>query len=449
MKNRQYFQRTASERQPFQLCAEGLFFSAVALGLALNLQELIPFIKFSRHFRNLVTGFCFFAVVGCLIALIICNLFREKVPVLKLNKMSFKAHFIAWRIRGLFNVKTITDVLGFDHKTRYGLMLPEIKVYVSSNCSEGFVAIENMQNITKLSNDKTIQDLSGLFVGRGLQKFSFTFSELSSDGNFYIFYFEDTTTSQRFIVHSNSDLKQFASSNKHDLKLDKTLVWHASKDSHLSLIGRTRSGKSVFLSDYLLPLMQLQGWEVHYYSVKPDIYVKKYHGVSDPVKIVEALEYWVKVTQERLVKIAEVGKSKYTEANLNDIAVVLDEISNFNSMLEGKSKEQKALKERANNAIASLTSRSASAGIHFIGASQYGSKDAFVESRAKTNMQDAVVILGLAADSADDRKYLLPGFDLPRRVYGKGQGVARFVSSGRKWEQPHFFETPLIEKYKK
>lgn len=451
MKYRQYYQDSADEfqKQPFQIAAEGLLFSSVGLVLALNINSVIPIIRFSRHFRNLLTGTCFFAVVGCVIGLLVCNSFREKAPVLRLDKMSFKSRLMAWRIRRLFSVKTIVDVLGFDHKTRFGLMLPEIEVYVGSTCDNGFVAIENMENASRLSNDTKIQDLSGLLVGWGLQKLSFTSSELSQDGNFYIYYFEDTTTSQRFWVNSASDLKRFISRNRHDLKLDKTLVWHTSEDAHLSLIGRTRSGKSVFLSDYLLPLMRLQGWEVHYYSVKPDVYVKKYRGESDPVKIVEALEHWVKVTQERLVQIADAGKSKYTETGLKDIAIVLDEVSNFNSMLDGKSKEQKALKERANSAIASLTSRSASAGLHFVAASQYGAKDAFLESRSKTNLQDAVIILGLAADSADDRKYLLPGFEVPRRVYKRGQGLARFVSSGRRWETPHFFETPFIEKYKK
>lgn len=446
---RRYYNHADDEKQPYQYVLTGLFFSSSALMLALNIQDLIPIIKFSNHFRNFLTGTTAFATVICFICYLVCCMFRERIPVMKLEKMSLKAKWYAWRIYKLFDLKTIIDVLHFENKTRYGFALPVIKVYVNSKCDSGFVAIENMQNIVNLSSPKMIQDLSGILVGRNLQQFSFVSSELSKDGNFYIFYFEDTASSQRFVINTNANLMQFISSNKHDLKLDKTLVWHASKDAHLSLIGRTRSGKSVFLSDYLLPLMKLQSWEVHYYSVKPDIYVKKYEGESDPVKIIEALEHWVTVTQKRLKRITDAGKSKYTETDLNDIAIVLDEISNFNSMLEGKSKEQKALKERANNAIASLTSRSASAGIHFIGASQYGAKDAFVEPRSKTNMQDAVIILGLAADSADDRKYLIPGFEIPKQVYKTGQGLARFVSSGRRWEQPHYFETPLIKKYLK
>lgn len=447
MHYRQYYCNDADcEKQTYQYMLIGLLYSFLALILALNIQDLI---KFSRHFRNILTGVTAFATLTCLIGYLVCCMFRERIPIMKLEKMSLNAKWYAWRIRKLFDLKTIIDVLHFENKTRYGFALPVIEVYVNSKCDSGFVAVENMQNIVSLSNPKMIQDLSGILVGRNLQKFSFVNSELSKDGNFYIFYFEDTASSQRFEIDNDNDLISLISNNKHDLKLDKTLVWHTASDFHLSLIGRTRSGKSVFLSDYLLPLMKLQGWEVHYYSIKPDIYVKEYEGESDPPKIVEALEHWVNVTNDRLKIITAAGKTKYTETNLNDIAIVLDEISNFNSMLEGKSKEQKALKERANNAIASLTSRSASAGIHFIGASQYGAKDAFVESRSKTNMQDAVIILGLAADSADDRKYLMPGFEIPKRVYRQGQGLARFVNSGRKWEQPHFFETPLIKKYLK
>ena len=58
-------------------------------------------------------------------------------------------------------------------------------------------------------------------------------------------------------------------------------------------------------------------------------------------------------------------------------------------------------------------------------------------------------MLGGAADSADERKYLMSGFaDMPKRSYGKGQGLARIVGSGRKWENsPHFYETPWFEEF--
>ena len=64
-------------------------------------------------------------------------------------------------------------------------------------------------------------------------------------------------------------------------------------------------------------------------------------------------------------------------------------------------------------------------------------------SLARVNCSDAVIMLGGAADSADERKYLMSGFaDMAKRSYGKGQGIARILGSGKKWETPHFYETP-------
>jgi hypothetical protein len=52
-------------------------------------------------------------------------------------------------------------------------------------------------------------------------------------------------------------------------------------------------------------------------------------------------------------------------------------------------------------------------------------------------------MLAGAADSADERRFLMAGFaDLPKRNYKVGQGVARIITSGKKWETPHFFEAP-------
>ena len=44
----------------------------------------------------------------------------------------------------------------------------------------------------------------------------------------------------------------------------------------------------------------------------------------------------------------------------------------------------------------------------------------------------------------------MSGFsDLPKRSYGKGQGVAKISGSGPKWESvPHFYETPWFETLK-
>lgn len=449
MHYRQYYCNNADcEKQTYQYMLVGLFYSFLALILALNIQDLIPFFKFSRHFRNILTGVTAFATLICLIGYLICCMFRERIPVMKLEKMSLKAKWYAWQIRRLFNLKTIADILHFENKTRYGLALPVIEVYVNSSCNDGFVAIENMQNVANLGNSKMIQDLSGVLVGRNLQRFAFTSSELSQDGNFYIFYFEDVTTSQRLIINNNADFKKYICKNPSDLRLARNLIWH-SASGNLSIIGNTRSGKTVF-SSYLLNMMKIQGWKIYYYSVKGDIYVQKYHGESEPVKIVEALEKMVVIMHKRNAEIKKSGKTKYFEMNnMPNIAIVLDEISILNDYLSGSEKPIKELRERFNKAISAIVAGGLSSGIHFIGISQYGTKEGYLIPKARANVKDNSIILGLAADSADDRKYLMAGFDIPHRNYLTGQGLARLVSSGKMWEQPHFYETPVIKKYLK
>jgi len=59
-------------------------------------------------------------------------------------------------------------------------------------------------------------------------------------------------------------------------------------------------------------------------------------------------------------------------------------------------------------------------------------------SLAVTNLQDATIMLGLAADSPKDRQYLMAGFEIEHRNYKTGQGVARFTYSGQRWEKPCF-----------
>lgn len=106
----------------------------------------------------------------------------------------------------------------------------------------------------------------------------------------------------------------------------------------------------------------------------------------------------------------------------------------------------KPLKKRWETAINKLSATGASTGIHIIAISQFATKEGFLPSLARVNCSDAVIMLGGAADSADERRYLMPGFtDIPKRSYDKGQGIARIVSSGKRWEEPHFFEAPWFE----
>ena len=196
-------------------------------------------------------------------------------------------------------------------------------------------------------------------------------------------------------------------------------------------------------------LMLLQGWIVEYNSAKYDRYVKEFNGQSDPVKIVERAEYWCSIMDNRLAEINEAGKEKYLEMdNMPDIGLFFDELGNLNASLESLDKIDKSLKitSRWTTAINRLSATGGSAGIHIIAISQFATKEGFLPSLARVNCSDAVIMLGGAADSADERKYLMSGFaDMPKRSYGKGQGVARIIGSGKKWEVPHFYETPWFD----
>lgn len=432
-----------SLKQPYQYFEAGLFWAFASFAAALNISSIIPFWRFSRHFRSELTGITAFAVLTCLAGYLISNKFREKVPVIKCEKMKLKAKCVAWKIRSSFDVENIIDVLGFENQNRYGFAMPEIVVYVNSSCDSGWIAIENMAINKTLDDDKTLKRLSGILKGRSIQKFSFIACDISKDGNFYIYRFENAKASKRFVVY-NGVIKPFISANKDDVALAKDLTWHTRLTPHLSVIARTRGGKSTFTGSYLIPLLKAQGWRVFLFSVKNDKYIKRFHGESDPVKIIEQLERLEKVMKRREDLIAKARKDNSGQMRgMPNIVIIIDEIARMNAFLEDKS--HKDLLNRWNGVIKSLTGSGASSGLHVIGMSQRSTKDGFfMNATAVTNMSDAVIMLGLAADSGKDRETLMAGFELPHRSYGYGQGVARIVASGTKWEQPHYYETPLI-----
>lgn len=443
MKYRFYVSDAKSLKQAYQYFEIGLFWSCAGFVISLNIDDLIPFFRFSRFFRNQLTGLTFLAVICCLVGYVVANQFRERVPTIEVKQMKLKPRWLAWQIRNCFNVRNIIDVLGFDNQTQYGFSIPVIKVYVEKDCTAGWVAIENMATTKTLDDDKTLKRLSGILKNRFVQRFSFISCDFSSDGNFYIYHFEDIKTSQRFIV-KNGNVQPFISNNSDDVKLAKNLVWHTRLTAHLSVIARTRGGKSTFTGSYLIPLLLEQKWKVYLFSPKVDKYVKKYHGESNPIQIVNKLEKLEKDMKRREEVIAKAGKDNSSQMpNMPNVAIVLDEIARMNSFLEDK--DNKELLNRWNNVTKALTGSGASSGFHVIAMSQRSTKDGFFKSpTAVTNVADAVIMLGLAADSGKDRETLMAGFELPHKNYGYGQGIARIVSSGSKWEQPHFYETPLI-----
>ena len=375
---------------------------------------------------------------------------REQVSVLKIDKMNKEASKLANRINKLFNDKTITDVLKLSNSTRYGEEMPEIYVFLDSSLKEGFIAIENISNFDRADRDKFEQKISGVLSGK-YQKYSVVSSELTLDDSFILFYFEDSITSERLIIENTGDIKENVSECEHHIRLAKNLVWQCNITAHLSIIARTRAGKSVLAGEYMARLMLLQNWIVEYNSAKYDRYVKEFNGKSDPIEIVERAEYWCFVMDNRLQEINNAGKDKYLDMkDMPNIAIFFDELGNLNASLESLDKTDKTLKitSRWITAINRLSATGASAGIHIIAISQFATKEGFLPSLARVNCSDAVIMLGGAADSPTERQYLMSGFaDLPKRSYKKGQGIARIQGSGRKWETPHFYETPFFKKF--
>ena len=429
---------------------QGYQLSLIAFEVASGLSVLLFFINqtitvLSSYLSKLLIYSIAVTIITFLI-LLYTWLQREEVSSIEIPLMSNKSQKLAQQLKRLFNDKQVTDVLKLSNTTRYGEEMPEIEIWIDEDLSSGYIAIENIANWERADREKFEQCVSGILSGK-YQRFAVTNSELTYGDSYIIFHIEDTLTSQRLFVKEGTDtLQPFVNDDSHAIQLAKDLVWHSDIVPHMSIIARTRAGKSVLAGRYMAQLMLHQNWIVEYNSAKFDRYVKEYRGKSDPIDIVKRTEYWCSIMEERLAKINEADKEKYLEMdNMPDIALFYDELGNLNASLESLDKADKTLKitTRWTNAINRLSATGGSAGIHIIAISQFGTKEGFLPSLARANCSDAVIMLGGAADSADERKFLMFGFaDMPKRSYKQGQGVARIIGSGKKWETPHFFETP-------
>ena len=432
---------------------QGYQLSLIALLITLDLTGLTFFISQSINILApyLTRILQFFTFIDFVVLVLLRYTWsqREEVSTISIPSMSKESEKLSRKLKRLFNDKQITDVLKLSNSTRYGNEMPEIHVWISDDLNDGYVSIENIANWERADREKFEQRVSGILSGK-YQRFAVVNSELNAGDSYILFYFEDTLTSQRLLIESEDKLNQLINENKQVIRLSKDLEWYADITPMMSIIARTRAGKSVLAGRYMARLMVLQGWIVEYNSAKYDRYVKEFNGQSDPIKIVERAEYWCSIMDERLAIINKAGKDKYLEMeDMPDIALFFDELGNLNASLESLDKVDKTLKitSRWTTAINRLSATGGSSGIHIIAISQFATKEGFLPSLARVNCSDAVIMLGGAADSADERKYLMSGFaDMPRRSYGKGQGVARIIGSGRKWENsPHFYETPWFD----
>lgn len=436
---RKIYPKKDSKTPAYKLIAFPLAVGLGALPLTVWVTNQVPFPPSGVH---KFLGVLFLADLILLGLFLLAWKARETVPNYPVGKMGSKQKRLANAVKRRLNRKNLVDVLKLSSETEFGYEMPAVYTYIAPDLASGFIAIENLGHAEKLDRNLLAESISGILSSRKLRRFSVVSTELSRDQVFYVFYLEDTKTSQRLIVR-NGDLTPFISDNPHEIQLAKDLVWRVDTSTpFLAVIGRTRSGKSYFVAHYLLPIMEKQGWRVEFHSVKGDIYVKQFHGESDPEKIISRLEYWVQIMKERNAEITRQGKEKYSQVEgMQDCAIVIDEIGALNGFLSS----DKKLEKRWISAITQLTSTGASSGIHVIALAQYASVAGFLPSAAKTNISDSVIFLGMAADSPSDRQFLVPGSEIPPRRYGAGQGLARIVTAGRKWETLHFYETPYFK----
>lgn len=400
-------------------------------------------IAFICHFlqNKLFIDLSYFTNVACFLSLVIsCYLIMQLIVGIKANQNNILKYFSSLTIADMVR-KALLNTMNLNRlKDSNFIEVPNIYANFDGNNNINLVVgkLAGMYDLDKMTEDIN-SSLRGIY-----SRYAVVSAGVFVDGTNFNFLLEDVDKSYRFVV-KNNDVTPFISDNPHKIKLAKNLTWDSVATPMLSVVGRTRSGKSVF-AQYLLEIMSKQGWKIRYYSAKGDIYTKKFKGESDPKKIIESLEDWLEVMKQRNQQIADAGASKYTEIGLDDVALVIDEIGLLNGLLGGT---RAKLYTRWKNVITSLMGAGASSGIHVVAMSQRGTQDFFLPSSALVNARDAVIMLGLAADSATDRQYLMSGYELEHRAYSAGQGLALFVTSGKRWEQPNFYETPFFLDYEK
>lgn len=404
--------------------------------LAFILTILLP-ITLTNAFTGTFNLFLFIIVSVPMMILIIVRI-KDRQKVYHVPYMSKYALKRARHVKKLFKDSVLAENLRMGVLTRYGVMIPSISVWIAENLDTGALFVENIGAFEKLERLKLIESISGILS----DPYECVSSSIVSGGDFVRFDFEDTKTSHRFII-KNNDLKLFLDNDVHSLRLSDDLIWNARKVPHASVIGRTGSGKTIFVGGYMAKLAYLQGWKVIYASVKPDKFTKEYHGPTTPEQITNMAEQLVKFMQRRLVRIQKAGVNDYGEIKgMHDVAFFIDEIGHLNALLS----DNKKLKIRFENAMKSLSFTGRSAGIHLIGVSQFATIEAFFPSAVRGNMKDCVIMLGGSANSGEERKFLIPGYsDFAQRSYSLGEGVALVLGAGKKWEKPHYFATPFFE----
>ena len=214
-----------------------------------------------------------------LLIITICQYFsREQVSVITIPKMSPQSYKMSKKYEIYLAISKSLIFSTFQIQVGFGEEMPEIYVWIDEKQLNGYIAIENIANWERADREKFEQRVSGILSGK-YQRFAVTNSELTYGDSYIIFHIEDTLTSQRLFVKEGTDtLQPFVNDDSHAIQLSKDLVWHSDIVPHMSIVARTRAGKSVLAGRYMAQLMLHQNWIVEYNSAKFDPYVKEYRG---------------------------------------------------------------------------------------------------------------------------------------------------------------------------
>lgn len=173
-KYRRIVREKDSKLQGYQICMMALAFLlllVVAFWLFLRQSEHMYF-DISEYLKMIIKALIA-GVVLVLVLLVLCWRSRDKVATLDLPKMDAKARNVASKIKGLFSDKAVADVLKLANKTRYGVEMPEISVYLESDLYVGYIAVENIASFDSLDRAKIEQKISGILTGK-YQKYAIT-----------------------------------------------------------------------------------------------------------------------------------------------------------------------------------------------------------------------------------------------------------------------------------
>lgn len=195
-KYRRINRNSTSVLQAYQVTLMACGISFISLLLAIIISHFVAtkelFVSTANFFHSLIKLFGFASCISFALFIIFYSQ-REIVSTFEVSEMSVSAKRLSKQILRLFNDKQVTDVLKLSNPTRYGDKMPLLYVWLDNDCSNGYIAIENISNFERMDREKYEQRLSGILSGK-YKRFAVVSSELSAGDVYILFYIEDTLT---------------------------------------------------------------------------------------------------------------------------------------------------------------------------------------------------------------------------------------------------------------